>query len=117
LFILISSALLTHAAIKLRRQVLDDTLSRIVDPVYPSEGEKIEITGIEVGRVVVALTWTAVALMCVNLGVWMYLLVSGLKRQRGKDFELNRWGGTNKTVESPEGQAYKMKSTGGESTL
>jgi hypothetical protein len=59
-----------------------------------------------------ALTWTTVALMCVNLGVWTQLLVGGMERQRGRKFAWNQWGGTKSTGGGTEGGTYKMKNLG-----
>jgi hypothetical protein len=52
--------------------------------------------------------------VCLNLGVWTQLLVSGLERQRGKKFEWNQWHTTNRTLGN-HGRDVNMKNLGQES--
>jgi hypothetical protein len=70
----------------------------------------LTITDIKIGTVVIAFTWTAVGLMCLNLSLWTQVLVSGLEEDCGSKFAWNSWSRTDREVGKMEGQNMELNS-------
>jgi hypothetical protein len=89
LFTISASALIQRIATHMHSQLNNNLPKTITFPAglpyfsnSTTETWDMNITDVEIGSVVIALTWAAVGLMVLNLGVWALVLVSGVKEDR-----------------------------------
>jgi hypothetical protein len=97
----------------LRRQIRNNTLSPFkAPPLYPGNLLEdiwlINITDVQIGALVIGLTWAAVGCMCVNMILLTQVLMSGIERERGRKFSWNMWNGTNSKAGNRHGQEVEM---------